>query len=81
LKIFLLTIILFYFILFYFILFYFILFYFILFYFILFYFILFLYKSNPCLAFLLAREDPFNLLSELSGPENPAVAKEENPER
>jgi nucleoside diphosphate kinase len=37
-------------------------------------------SSNPCLAFLLAREDPFNLLSELSGPENPAVAKEESPE-
>ncbi|ORX56678.1 hypothetical protein BCR36DRAFT_395612 [Piromyces finnis] len=38
-------------------------------------------SSNPCLAFLLAREDPFTLLNELSGPENPTVAKEENPER
>jgi len=37
-------------------------------------------SSNPCLAFLLAKEDPFPLLNELSGPENPTVAKAENPE-
>jgi len=37
-------------------------------------------SSNPCLAFLLAREDPFTLLNELSGPENPSIAKEESPE-